>query len=58
MAKYGKGKKACYDCGGPIMRHGGNPEFDKAFAKARKAGQSTFTWNGEKYNTETAELIW
>ena len=27
MAKYGKGKKACYDCGGPIMRHGGNPEL-------------------------------
>jgi hypothetical protein len=24
MAKYGKSKKACYDCGGPIMRDGGD----------------------------------
>lgn len=26
--------------------------FDKAFAAARKAGKSTFTWKGKKYNTK------
>ena len=26
--------------------------FDNAFAKARKAGKSTFTWRGKKYNTK------
>ena len=27
--------------------------FDRAFAAARKAGKSTFTWRGKKYNTKT-----
>ncbi len=27
--------------------------FDKAFASARKAGKSVFTWKGKKYNTKT-----
>ena len=26
--------------------------FDRAFAAARKAGKSTFTWNGKSYNTK------
>lgn len=30
----------------------GAKSFDKAFAAARKAGKSTFTWNGKKYNTK------
>lgn len=28
--------------------------FKQAFAEARKAGDSTFTWNGKKYSTEMA----
>jgi hypothetical protein len=28
-------------------------QFDSAFAAARKAGKSTFTWKGKKYNTKT-----
>jgi hypothetical protein len=28
--------------------------FKQAFAEARKAGDSTFTWNGKKYTTELA----
>jgi hypothetical protein len=27
-------------------------QFDSAFAAARKAGKSTFTWRGKKYTTE------
>lgn len=27
-------------------------QFDKAFASARKAGKSTFTWRGKKYTTQ------
>ena len=27
-------------------------QFDSAFAAARKAGKSVFTWNGNKYNTK------
>jgi len=27
-------------------------DFDRAFAAARKAGKSTFTWRGKKYNTK------
>jgi len=27
-------------------------QFDSAFASARKAGKSEFTWNGKKYNTK------
>ena len=26
--------------------------FDRAFASARKAGKTTFTWNGKSYNTK------
>lgn len=28
--------------------------FDKAFASARRAGKSEFTWNGKRYNTRLA----
>jgi len=27
-------------------------DFDRAFAAARRAGKSTFTWRGKKYNTK------
>lgn len=30
----------------------GAKSFDKAFAAARKAGKSTFTWRGRSYNTK------
>lgn len=29
--------------------------FNNAFAAARKAGKSTFSWNGKKYNTKMAK---
>ena len=29
--------------------------FDKAFAAARKAGKSEFTWRGKRYHTKLAE---
>ena len=31
---------------------GGASSFDSSFAAARKAGKSTFTWRGKKYNTK------
>jgi hypothetical protein len=30
----------------------GASSFDSSFAAARKAGKSTFTWRGKKYNTK------
>ena len=41
-----------------FVESGGSEEpkktFKQAFAEARKAGDSTFTWNGKKYSTEVA----
>ena len=36
-----------------LSRKANASNFDNAFAKARKAGKSTFTWRGKKYNTKT-----
>ena len=36
-----------------LSRKANASNFDQAFAKARKAGKSTFTWRGKKYNTKT-----
>jgi len=37
---------------GPPSGGGGASSFDSSFAAARKAGKSTFTWRGKKYNTK------
>lgn len=46
----GKKKEKDYTKG---VSRGGVP-FDEAFAKARKDGKKTFTWNDKKYTTELA----
>lgn len=40
--------------GSPVVgpRKSGGGSFDSAFASARKAGKSTFTWRGKKYTTK------
>ena len=35
-----------------LSRKANASNFDNAFAKARKAGKSTFTWRGKKYTTK------
>jgi len=35
-----------------LSRKANASNFDNAFAKARKAGKSNFTWRGKKYNTK------
>ncbi len=51
-----KGKVKKFDLGGPTSYEesgsgGGTNSFKDAFKAARKAGQSTFTWRGDKYTT-------
>ena len=47
-------KKASAIKGSPVVgpRKSGASSFDSSFAAARKAGKSTFTWRGKKYNTK------
>jgi hypothetical protein len=50
-------KKASAIKGSPVVgprkaSSGGASSFDSSFAAARKAGKSTFTWRGKKYNTK------
>lgn len=51
-------KKASAIKGSPVVgprkasSGGGAASFDSAFASARKAGKSVFTWRGKKYNTK------
>ena len=50
-------KKASAIKGSPVVgprkaSSGGSSSFDSSFAAARKAGKSTFTWRGKKYNTK------
>jgi hypothetical protein len=44
-------KKASAIKGSPVV--GPRKSFDSTFRDARKAGKSTFTWKGKKYNTKT-----
>jgi hypothetical protein len=44
-------KKASAIKGSPVV--GPRKSFDDTFRDARKAGKSTFTWKGKKYNTKT-----
>lgn len=51
-----KGKVKKFELGGPTSYEesgsaGGTNSFKDAFKAARKAGQSTFTWRGDKYTT-------
>jgi hypothetical protein len=46
----GTGPKAKSSSGG-----GGSGDFKSSFAQARKAGKSSFTFNGKSYHTKTAE---
>jgi hypothetical protein len=50
-------KRASAIKGSPVVgprkaSSGGSSSFDSSFAAARKAGKSTFTWRGKKYNTK------
>lgn len=47
-------KKAKAIKGSPVVgpRKSAAGQFDSAFAAARKAGKSTFTWRGKKYTTQ------
>lgn len=38
----------------PAPKSAATPSFKEAFASARKAGDSTFEWNGKKFTTELA----
>ena len=47
-------KKAAAIKGSPVVgpKKSAAGQFDSAFAAARKAGKSTFTWKGKKYTTQ------
>lgn len=48
-------KKASAIKGSPVVgpKKSAAQQFDSAFAAAKKAGKSEFTWKGKKYNTKT-----
>jgi len=54
-SKMGSSKNVDAGTGRGTTTFGSNKSFKDAFKEARDAGKGTFSWNGKKYTTETAE---